>query len=294
MRKLIIIVVMHLCCFPVAVDAQKIFIEENSRVIVEMESVATNSWQTGTTSINDKVIQYIYGLNEYLSAPGNFKLTYKIKITNTGTYRFVWHSKVGNGTSSTEHNDTWLRIPDASAFFAYKNGVTLRPKGLCTNDCPEGSGKDGWFKAYSHGSPASSWTWNTATNDKNAYPIYARFDKPGIYTVEVSMRSNYHFLNRFVLFNEAVNTLSQSTSLDLPESGSELINSLKNNNEQKSVFRKSNDTNELKSDVYTNWSLWHINGTVQGSGFGNQINISSLNAGIYILHTDYGVQKIVI
>ena len=273
-----------------SLSAQKTFIEENSRLIVELESMPFTGWQTANTTVNSSNIQYIYGLNEYLSAPGNYKLIYKIKITNTGTYRFVWHSKVGNGTSATEHNDTWLRIADASAFFAYKNGVTLRPKGVCTTDCPEGAGKDGWFKTYSNGT--INWTWTTSTNDKNAYPIYARFDNPGIYTVEISMRSNYQFLDRFVLFKESVNTLSQSTNLALAESKSEVLSALTTQKVHKQLFRKDLNGQRLTADYESKWSLYSINGIQIKHGKSSSIDISMLNSGIYILHTSNGVQKI--
>ena len=275
-----------------SLNAQKTFIEDNSRLIVEMESIATTGWETNNTVVSNKNIQYIYGLNEYLSAPGNRKLTYKIKISNPGTYRFVWHSKVGMGTSSTDHNDTWLRIPDASLFFASKNGLILRPKGVCTSDCPEGAGKDGWFKTYSNGT--TNWTWTTSTNDNNPYPIYAKFDNPGTYTVEISMRSDYQFLDRFVLFNESVHTLSQSTNLTLPENNVETLNSVSSQKESKHLFRKDITKKKLMADFHTKWTLLTINGIQISNGYSNSVDISTLISGIYILHTSIGVQKIII
>ncbi len=287
-------IALFLLSFNVGLIAQTVFVEENSRVIVELESIVTNGWQKGDTVLSGRNIQYIYGLNSYLSTPGNFKMVCKIKITNTGTYRFAWHSKVGKGASGTEHNDTWLRIADATAFFATKNGVVLRPKGVCTTDCPEGSGRDGWFKVYSHGTPATGWKWHTATNDKDAFPVYARFASPGIYTIEISMRSDYQFLDRFVMFNEAVSPLSQSTSLALPESKTEVVNSVSQPKEQINIFRLNSATKELNADVQTDWTLFHINGVEQSKGFGNKINVSTLDAGIYILRTSYGAQKVIL
>ena len=278
--------------FLLSISAQKVFVEENSRVIVEMESGTTTGWQLGTTTVGASNIQYIYGINEYLSSPGNFKLVYKIRINNKGTYRFVWHSKVGNGTSSTEHNDSWLRIVDASLFFAYKDGVTLRPKGFCINDCPEGAGKEGWFKTYSHGT--TNWTWNTATNDKNPFSIYARFDNPGIYTVEVSMRSNYQYLDRFVLFNEAVNTLASSTNLALPESTIESPNALQKIREPQYLYRLDPTKKKLTSQTENEWILFNSNGIRIGNGIGKEVNISMLKSGFYVIKTNNGIQKVII
>ncbi|NBC83474.1 MAG: T9SS type A sorting domain-containing protein [Bacteroidetes bacterium] len=145
-------------------------------------------------------------------------LEYKIKINKPGSYRFNWHSKVGAGNESTEHNDSWLRIPDGSDFYAVKSNTTdtLRPKGICSDNCPEGSGKDGWFKVYL--SATTGWTWSTKTSDNNGYYIYADFDTAGIYTVQISGRSQNHFIDRFVLFHHETIGDDVATNLNNPES----------------------------------------------------------------------------
>lgn len=137
-----------------------------------------------------------------------------VKINSPGTYRFQWHCKVGQGTSNTESNDSWLRIPDASQFYAVKgsNNDTVRPKGICTTDCPEGAGAKGWFKVYSSGT--TNWTWSSRTSDNDPHLIYADFDTAGFYRVQLSGRSKYHLLNRFVLHKSSVN---DPTNLNRPE-----------------------------------------------------------------------------
>ncbi|MFP4366350.1 MAG: hypothetical protein ACLFQA_04570 [Bacteroidales bacterium] len=202
-------------------QAQTIIYEENSRVIVEIESVPHTGWTKGSTTIGSNTITYLYATSEFLNTPGRNLLSYKIKINNPGTYRFVWHSKVGKGTSPTDHNDSWLRIPDAAAFYAKKDEASIiRPKGVCTNDCPNGTGSDGWFKVYSNST--LDWTFNRSwTSDHDPHAIYARFEEAGIYTVEISIRSDYHYLDRFVMFDETKHTLSQSTNLSLSPSSSE-------------------------------------------------------------------------
>ena len=56
------------------------------------------------------------GPNRY-GQPGTGIIEASLIITTPGTYRFRWRSKVGIGTVSTEHNDSWLKFPDADAFF---------------------------------------------------------------------------------------------------------------------------------------------------------------------------------
>ena len=177
-------------------------IENNSQVMVEMESAADlNGWTSGETTDSGKVIKYLHWTGEdFFNTPGKHILEYKINIKESGTYRFIWNTKVGKGDSPTDFNDTWLRIPDASDFYGNKNGHIVHPKGICKDDCPNGAGADGWFKVYSSGTV--NWTWSTRTSDNDAHLIYARFDKPGIYTVQVSARSNGHFLNSFLIYKE--------------------------------------------------------------------------------------------
>lgn len=37
-------------------------------------------------------------------------MKFSIKISTLGTYQFVWSSRIGTGSSNTEHNDSWLKI----------------------------------------------------------------------------------------------------------------------------------------------------------------------------------------
>ncbi len=148
--------------------------------------------------------------------PGKGLMEYKIKISNPGIYRFQWRSKVGKGSDPTEHNDTWLRIPDAKDFYAQKsNGHIVHPHGICTNDCPKGSGSNGWFKVYSSGT--TQWTWSCRTSDHDPHQIYADFDTTGFYTIQISGRSNNHLLDRFVLYLKDSVSESVATNLNNPE-----------------------------------------------------------------------------
>jgi hypothetical protein len=127
---------------------------------------------------------------------------------------------VGNGTNTTEHNDTWLKI-EADAFYGQQGGGSIVcPKGLnaAENDCsggvPEGAGSGGWFKVYSSG--ANNWSWVSNTSDNDAHQIYARFDAPGVYNILVSARSSSHAIDRMVLAKTDYSGNPQS--LSLPES----------------------------------------------------------------------------
>ncbi len=248
------------------VDAQAYFIEKNSRVIVEMESAFNLSgWAQGDTIVSGQVIKYLnWNGTDFFKTPGNQLLEYKIRINTPGTYRFTWHCKVGEGESNTEHNDSWLRIPDASDFYGEKDGHTVHPKGICSSDCPNGAGSGGWFKIYSSGT--TDWTWSARTSDNDAHLIYARFDRPGIFTVQVSARSDHHFLDRFVLYRETVYSEDQITDLSLCESKSKKIPKEK---KILSIYTDSEDPGvlfameELKSALSQQGFSFKLNGTVK-------------------------------
>ncbi len=165
---------------------------------IEAESEApSDDWVKKTTENNN--ITYLEWTGEdHFNEPGIGTIDYSIHIKKPGTYTFYWRSKVGKGDDPTEHNDTWLRFPDAYSTFAVQKGDTIRPHGICVNDCPEGSGSDGWYKMFS--SYATDWTWTSRTSDNHGYQIRVKYDKPGVYLIQLSGRSNGHLIDKLLLF----------------------------------------------------------------------------------------------
>lgn len=207
------------------------FIEDNGLVVIEMESTDNlpNSWVNSAGSTSPNISSpgsatggdfIVWEGGQSLNAQGNSTISYPIEITTTGTYQFKWRSQVGNGTSSTDHNDTWLKI-EGDSFYGQKggNGAIVCPKGFngsndCTGNVPQGGGGNGWFKVYSSGS--TNWTWSTLTSDNDGHQIFARFDTPGTYNVLISVRSSSHALDRMVLAHSGYS--GNEESLSLPES----------------------------------------------------------------------------
>ncbi len=181
------------------------FAEQNGMVIIEAESATpVGSW-TLETAIPGYTGSgyYVWNGADYFNAPGNGLLEYKVQITTPGTYKFVWRNRIAMGTSTSDFNDNWLRIPDASDFWAEKGGAKLWPKGSGKTPNPAGAGADGWFKIYV--SEINIWSWQTRTNDGNPYEVFASFDTPGVYTIQVSARSKGHGIDRLVMFHSSVN-----------------------------------------------------------------------------------------
>ena len=189
-----------------SINAQNdiVFDEIDGIVVIEAESTSDlGNWLADTT-INhytgDRYLLY-QGMN-WFNSPGKSLLRYKI-------------NRIARGNDNTEHNDSWLRIRHTAGFYAEKSGNRLYPKGSGMAPNPDGSGSNGWFKTYQNA--LNRWTWNTSTNDHNPYAIYVEFDTAGIYTIEISGRSNGHAIDRMVLYHSDIST-AVATNENLPQS----------------------------------------------------------------------------
>ena len=205
---------------PPNLSAQSPWQERDGLLVVELENVDDrNGWQKAT-SINGATgggfLQWTG--DQSFSRAGNGSIKFPIRITKPGTYRFEWRVAVNRGNNSTEHNDSWLKI-NADNFYATKSGSQLKPRPECSNtsrfDCPRGSSTDGFFKIYGGG--IRSFQWAARTSDSDAHQIYADFDSPGVYEIEVNARSSYHAIDRLVMYHSSVSS-SAARSLDNPES----------------------------------------------------------------------------
>ena len=183
-------------------------------VVIEMESGAiVDDWFLDTAKGDYTGSGYYqWGGSNHFSTPGNGLIDYKIKIETTGTYRFQWRSQIAVGSDTSEHNDSWLRFPDADLFFGQKGDSIVYPGGSGNTPNPNGTSKDGWFKIYvKH---LGEWGWGTKTSDHDAHDIYVTFDDPGVYTMQISGRSTGHAIDRLVLYTDAVST---NTAIDVAQ-----------------------------------------------------------------------------
>ena len=206
------------------------FLEEGGLLVIEIESIeqVPDGWAE-ETSFSGYTGDFYFRYNDsnHLGTPGIDLLEYPIYIQNPGLYRFRWRSLIAEGTSTTDANDSWLKIL-ADAFYGLQGSSSIVcPKGYDSffNDCPigldgdanvtpAGSGSDGWFKIYRSG--RGDWVWSTQTSDSDAHQIYARFDKTGLYTIQVSGRSKNHAIDRMVMYRADYN--GDPLDTNLPES----------------------------------------------------------------------------
>ncbi|MEX0291564.1 MAG: Ig-like domain-containing protein [Flavobacteriaceae bacterium] len=187
---------------------------QNGLVIIEAEDLNTSAgWTTNSSASGFTGNGYLeWQGGDSFNTPGNGLISTSIEINEPGTYLFQWRNKVGHGTSITESNDTWLRFPDASDFYGEKaGGHIVYPKGSGKSPNPAGAGSNGWFKVYVN---SLDWVWAANTSDHDPHKIYVTFDTAGIYTMEISGRSDHHLIDRIVLtsdFNAGTNLSLQQT-----------------------------------------------------------------------------------
>lgn len=149
--------------------------------------------------------------NPSMGNPGNGMVTFPVKITNAGTYRFIWKSSYRKGDNGTEHNDSWLRFPDADNFFGMKNdGSVVYPNGSGKEPNPNGASKEGWFKVYRSGNN-NEFKWQSKTSDNDGHDIYISFETEGVYLMEISARSDFHAIDRILIHQEDI---SQNMAID--------------------------------------------------------------------------------
>ncbi|MEL6802913.1 MAG: putative collagen-binding domain-containing protein, partial [Bacteroidota bacterium] len=186
-------------------DCPAIWEEQDGLVVIEMENTnLIGSWDQTAEVGNFTGEGYIqWSGNQHLNATGNGVLRYPVYISTPGTYAFDWRAGIAFGDDNTEHNDSWLKI-EADNFFATRqqNNSQVKPRPDCENDpaydCPQGNSRNGFFKVYINA--VDGWTWRAVTSDHEPHDIYATFNNPGVYEIEVNARSSFHRIDRMVLY----------------------------------------------------------------------------------------------
>ncbi|MEH0152934.1 hypothetical protein V6R21_02245 [Limibacter armeniacum] len=179
--------------------------EVNKMVIMDAASLPdTGGWvmkQSGNDYTGKGFMEW-EGDNCFRQPQGGM-LTVSFQITTGGRYCFIWRNRVGEGDNPTEANDSWVRFPDASAYYGELKGQKKYPKGLDKQPYTNGVSVDGWMKVFHHNKHLD-WTWHTRTSDHEGMELFAEFDQPGQYTLQIAGRSRHHQIDRIVLYHTSV------------------------------------------------------------------------------------------
>ncbi|MEM9148652.1 MAG: hypothetical protein AAGC57_21070, partial [Pseudomonadota bacterium] len=209
------------------------FVEQNGILVIEAESIGTlpENWRDRSSSVTSEDIDnpgqasggdfIVWEGDNHFSDPSNGVLTYEIEITTPGLYQFEWRSQVGQGTNTTEHNDTWLKI-NSDMFYGYEasSDTYVHPWFADEGTYPDGAevvhggfNRDGFIKVFSS---KVDWTWSSKTNDGTFHDIFAEFDEAGVYEIQIAARSSHHAIDRLVLHH--VDYGGDPYDLSLPQS----------------------------------------------------------------------------
>jgi len=97
-----------------------------------------------------------------------------------------------------EHNDSWLKFPDAKDSYTlngtrkhYPNGSGKTPNGIA------GESGNGFFKIFMN--DTQNWQTIASTWDNKGFPIFVEFDKAGEYTIEIAARASFHAIDELIL-----------------------------------------------------------------------------------------------
>jgi len=180
--------------------AETVFVEQNGRLVVEVESAAAiSNWQptaafTGYTG--SAAYKWTGAGTTGARNADRGALTYHFKINTPGNYEFRWRSRIGEGTRGTEANDSWVRFPTGSNV----NGE--QPL-------------SGWTKGFMN--QVGEWAWRTVTVDHVGETIRQHFTA-GVHTLEISGRSHGHVLDRFVLYKDDDVNFNDGVFTNAPQS----------------------------------------------------------------------------
>lgn len=185
------------------------FEENDGYVVFEAEDVTLNdAWIVTNSFAEDALgeghIEYT-GSNSYGSVPENTIMTYEVKINTPGVYQFKWRSRNGkDAVKFDEENDSWLKI-EADEFYGMKAG----------NKTNIG---DHYSKIWIQ--DLNKWSWNCFGEHAgvNGMDVFARFDNPGTYKINIAGRSHNHPIDRIALYQTGKGGIAMSN--DTPPSSS--------------------------------------------------------------------------
>lgn len=189
-----------------------IIIEENGRARFEAEiGVFGDQWELRTDKPNFMGEGYLFWSGgNFFGQPGNGVITYNIRIQNPGTYQVEFRQIIAFGRNNNEYNDIWLRFPDADNFFGRNprndevNIPIVFPRGGgSTGPFPKGANTRGWFKIFAK---SFNFAFRTVTGDDQGFAVFATFEEPGDYTLELSARSMGYGIDQVILFREGLDT----------------------------------------------------------------------------------------
>lgn len=163
------------------------FYELNGIVVMEAESVPIgDQWAFETEIAGYSGIGYIVGQVDTFNLGGKGLMRFPIQIGSGGRYQLSWKSRITEGDSNTDFNDSFARLTDAS--------------GTPIDTVPNENVKIGeWYKVYMN--KVNQWSYDARNKDNDPHSLSWNLEADTLYYFEISARSKGHGLDRIVLWN---------------------------------------------------------------------------------------------
>ncbi len=181
----------------ITIDAESVAVIEDWELKTELEGF------TGTGYLVWEGPAQFWKGQENIGKKG--KLSYSVEVPEAGTYKFVMRTYIAKRDPekpNTEHNDIWIKLPDADEFFAQKGDSKLYPNGSGKSPNPAGENGNGFFKGYMNTN--DKWFETIGTSDHDFHEIFATYNAKGTYTVEIAPRSDFFAFDSFTLIKQEV------------------------------------------------------------------------------------------
>ncbi len=189
------------------------FFEELGIVVMEAESVPIgDQWILETEIPGFSGTGYIVGQIDTFNEGGKGLMRFPVQISNAGRYQLSWKSRITEGDSNTDFNDSFARLTDSS--------------GIPIDTVPNENVKIGeWYKVYMNRS--NQWSYDARNKDNDPHSLSWNLEADTLYYFEISVRSKGHGLDRIVLWERGshafadfvTGTVNNVSLLDvLPES----------------------------------------------------------------------------
>jgi len=163
-------------------------IESEGLLVIEVESIDSGSRFTLESSVAGyKGTGYFRGNANMFNIGGVGKLAYPFEIANSSTYQFAFRSRIGEGTSNTDSNDTFIRLVDSEG----NPVIPVANQNVTTT----GS----WYKVYMN--HAGDWSHQASNKDNDPHSLSWVLEAGNMYALEMSVRSKNHLVDRLILWD---------------------------------------------------------------------------------------------
>ncbi len=149
-----------------------------------------NRWSTENLFTGASGGGYLRTTQNSFGTPGLGILNYDFEVDMGGSFQFAMRSQVGEGTSGTDSNDTWVRLVDSA-------GNPIAPRAN-SNDIRAGQ----WLKAYQNS--VGRWNYQASNVDRVGRSISWQLTDDTRYALQVSARSRGFLLDRLFLWDQDV------------------------------------------------------------------------------------------